>query len=42
MHEGMFSYHDIYANQGTEYLLLIIVLIALIGFWRFLNMSTER
>lgn len=42
MNDGMFTYHDIFANQGTEYILLIIVLIAIIGFWRFLNMSTER
>jgi len=42
MNEGIFTYYDMFTNKGTEYILLIIVLIAIIGFWRFLNMSTER
>lgn len=42
MIEGMFTYHNIFANQGTGYILLVVVLIAMIGFWRFLNMNTER
>jgi len=42
MNEGIFTYHDIFANQGSEYIWVVIVLIVMIGFWRFLNMSAER
>jgi hypothetical protein len=42
MSEGIFTYHDIFANQGAEYFWLAIVLIFMIVFWRFLNMSAER
>ncbi len=42
MDKGIFKYHDIFANMGIEYLLLVIFLIAMFGFWRFLNMDADR
>jgi len=42
MNESLFTYQDIFAGVGTGYILLIIVLIVIIGFWRFLNMDAER
>ncbi|HMK50651.1 MAG TPA: hypothetical protein VK435_11405 [Thermodesulfovibrionales bacterium] len=42
MDQGIYTYIDMYSNQGTEYLLIVVVLVALIGFWRFLNMDAER
>jgi len=42
MGEGIFTYHDMFANQGTEYGWVVIALIVMIFFWRFLNMSADR
>jgi hypothetical protein len=42
MNEGIFTLNDIFANQGDAYLLLVVFLILMISFWRFLNMDAER
>ena len=34
-----FTYIDIYATKGIEYLIVIGFLFTLIAFWRFLNVS---
>jgi hypothetical protein len=34
---NQFSYIDIYAAKGMEYLVVIAFLVLLAGFWRFLN-----
>lgn len=36
MDEGIFTYHDIFATKGTEYLLVVAVLVLIIIFWKFL------
>ncbi len=38
----IFTYHDIFGHAGGGIVLLAIVLIVMIGFWRFLNMDAER
>lgn len=38
----IFTYYDIFSGQGNAYLLLVIALIVMIGFWSFLNMDAER
>ena len=42
MNDGLFTYQDIFAGLGTEYIFVILVLIVIIGFWRFVNMDAER
>jgi len=40
--KDIYTYYDMFSNQGSGYLLLVITLIVIIGFWRFLNMDAER
>lgn len=42
MSQGIFTLYDIYANQGCAYYLLVLFLILMVAFWRFLNMDAER
>jgi hypothetical protein len=42
MNDSLCTYQDIFTGLGTEYLLVILVLIVIIGFWRFVNMDAER
>jgi hypothetical protein len=34
--EGIFTHFDIFANKGTEYILVVLSLVIVIVFWRFL------
>jgi hypothetical protein len=42
MNDGIFTYYNVFANAGSEYIWIILFWIALIGFWYFLNMRAER
>lgn len=35
--EGIFTYYDIFANKGTEYILVVLSLLLVIVFWKFLS-----
>ena len=37
--EELFTYVDIFATKGTEYLIIIVFLIVIIAFWKFVNMD---
>jgi len=36
--EGVFTFYDIFATKGIEYLIIIAFLIIIIAFWKFVNM----
>jgi len=36
--EGIFTYYDIFATKGNEYLIVVGVLVLIIVFWKFLYM----
>ncbi len=36
MEEGIFTFYDIFATKGIEYLIIIAFLILIIVFWKFL------
>jgi hypothetical protein len=36
---GSFSYIDIFATKGVEYLVIIAFLLLLVWLWRFIDMS---
>ncbi len=38
MEEGIFTFYDIFATKGIEYLIIIAFLILIIVFWKFLFM----
>ena len=40
--EEMFHYYDMFATKGTDYLLVLGILVGVILFWRFLNMDASR
>lgn len=40
--EEMFHYYDMFATKGTDYLLVLGILVGVIVFWRFLNMDASR
>jgi hypothetical protein len=40
--EEMFHYYDMFATKGTDYILVLGILIGVIIFWRFINMDTSR
>ena len=38
----LFTYHDMFSAKGVEYLIIIVFLAIIIGFWVFVNMNAER
>lgn len=40
--EELFTYRDIFATKGVEYLIIIAFLVLIVVFWRFVNMDTRR
>jgi len=38
----LFTYHDMFSSKGPEYIIIIIFLIIIIGFWAFVNMNAKR
>jgi hypothetical protein len=40
--EGIFTYYDMFATKGMEYLIVVSVLVLIIFFWAFVNMDTRR
>jgi hypothetical protein len=36
--EELFTYYDMFATKGVEYLIIIVFLIIVIAFWKFVNM----
>ena len=40
--EEFFTYKDMFATKGIEYLIIIAFLIVIVLFWKFVNMDTRR
>jgi hypothetical protein len=40
--EELFTYYDMFSSKGPEYLIIILFLIVILAFWKFVNMNTER
>jgi hypothetical protein len=40
--EEFFTYYDMFATKGIEYLIIIVFLILIVGFWAFVNMDTRK
>ncbi len=40
--EELYTYYDMFAAKGDEYLIIILFLILILGFWMFVNMNAER
>jgi len=40
--EELFTYYDMFATKGVEYLIIITFLILVIAFWAFVHMDTTR
>ncbi|MEW6054178.1 MAG: hypothetical protein AB1552_10405 [Nitrospirota bacterium] len=40
--EELFTYYDMFASKGAEYLIIIAFLIVILAFWRFVNMNDLR
>lgn len=38
MEEGVFTFYDIFATKGIEYLIIIVFLILIIAFFKFVEM----
>ncbi len=38
----LFTYHDMFSSKGVEYLIIIVFLAIIVGFWMFVNMDAER
>jgi hypothetical protein len=36
--EELFTYYDIFATKGVEYLIIIVFLVIVLVFWKFVNM----
>lgn len=36
--EELFTYYDIFASKGVEYLIIIVFLAIVLAFWKFVNM----
>jgi hypothetical protein len=36
--EELFIYYDIFATKGVEYLIIIVFLVIVLVFWKFVNM----
>lgn len=37
--EELFTYYDIFATKGVEYLIIIVFLVIVLAFWKFVNMK---
>ncbi len=37
--EELFTYYDMFATKGVEYLIIIVFLIIILAFWKFVNMK---
>jgi len=37
--EELFTYYDIFATKGVEYLIIIVFLVIIVAFWKFVNMK---
>ncbi len=37
--EELFTYYDIYATKGVEYLIIIVFYIIIVAFWKFVNIK---
>lgn len=40
--EELYTYYDMFATKGVEYLVIIAFLIIIVAFWGFVNMDTRR
>ena len=40
--EELYTYYDMFATKGVEYLVIIAFLILIVAFWGFVNMDTRR
>jgi hypothetical protein len=40
--DELFTYYDMFASKGPEYLIIIGFFVVIVAFWTFVNMSTER
>jgi hypothetical protein len=40
--EELCTYYDMFSTKGVEYLIIIVFLIIVIAFWKFVNMDTTR
>jgi hypothetical protein len=39
--EELFTYHDIFATKGVEYLIIITFFIVIVIFWALINMRSH-
>jgi hypothetical protein len=39
--EELFTYYDMFATKGVEYLIIIVFLIIILAFWKFVNMKPQ-
>lgn len=37
--DELFTYYDMFAAKGDEYLVIIVFLIVVVAFWKFVNMK---
>lgn len=37
--EGIFTYYDMFATKGMEYLIVVSVLVLIIFLWKFINIK---
>lgn len=37
--DEFFTYYDMFAAKGDEYLVIIVFLIVVVAFWKFVNMK---
>jgi hypothetical protein len=40
--DELFTYYDMFASKGPEYLIIIGFLIIVLAFFKFVNMNAER
>jgi hypothetical protein len=40
--DELFTYHDMFSSKSVEYLIIILFLVLILGFWMFVNMDAER
>jgi hypothetical protein len=40
--DELFTYYDMFASKGVEYLIIIVFLAVVLGFWALVNMNAER
>jgi hypothetical protein len=39
--EELFTYYDMFASKGVEYLIIIVFLVIVLAFWKFVNMRPQ-